>query len=174
MNSDCRCYRSSHVGGQHDVTWKCSISIITITLAVSFIRPMTHQIVLELPRWVRRGHPCQLNGVVVGDRGIKVLRLGGGWLNGEDGKRFRIQEHHFLWLTQQKILNFHNAFQFLCILCYQLDCSWLQGLSIEEFTNLMHTILTQVVPDSMKACQRFVRRSNKWIPSIEIPLLGTG
>ena len=44
----------------------------------------------------------------------------------------------------------------------------------------MHTIITEVVLDNLKACLRFVRRSNnyvmyaKWIPSIEIPLLGTG
>ena len=37
----------------------------------------------------------------------------------------------------------------------------------------MHTILTKVVPDNLKACLRFVRCSKKlmyakWIPSIEI------
>ena len=37
----------------------------------------------------------------------------------------------------------------------------------------MHTIWTKVVPDNLKACPKFVWRSNKlmyakWIPSIEI------
>ena len=32
--------------------------------------------------------------------------------------------------------------------------------SIDGFTNSMHTILTKVVPDDVKACQRFVQRSN--------------
>ena len=32
---------------------------------------------------------------------------------------------------------------------------------IEGFTNFMQTILTKVVPDNLKACLRFVRRSNK-------------
>ena len=31
---------------------------------------------------------------------------------------------------------------------------------IDRFTNFMHTILTKVVPENLKACQRFVRRSN--------------
>ena len=37
MNIDFRCYRSSYmyVGGQHDVTWKCSISfLITLNAAI--------------------------------------------------------------------------------------------------------------------------------------------
>ena len=40
---------------------------------------------------------------------------------------------------------------------------------------VMHTILTKVVPDNLKACLRFVRHTQlmyaKWIPSIDIPLL---
>ena len=31
---------------------------------------------------------------------------------------------------------------------------------IDGFTNFMHIILTKVVPDNLKACPRFVRRSN--------------
>ena len=50
-------------------------------------------------------------------------------------------------------------------------------------STLLHSYpvpLTKVVPDNLKACPRFVRHSNvqlmwaKWIPSIAIPLLGTG
>ena len=47
---------------------------------------------------------------------------------------------------------------------------------IDRFTNFMHTILTKVVPDNLKACPRFVDLQlmyEKWIPSIEILLLGT-
>ena len=33
-------------------------------------------------------------------------------------------------------------------------------IGIDQFTNFMHTILTKVVPDNLKACPRFVQRSN--------------
>ena len=51
--------------------------------------------------------------------------------------------------------------------------------ALGRFTNSMHTILTKVVHDNLKACLRFVWREKqlmyaKWISSIEIPLLGTG
>ena len=55
-----------------------------------------------------------------------------------------------------------------------------EGLqSIDGFANFMHTILTKVAPDNLKACPRFYpteQQTNhaKLIPSIEIPLLGTG
>ena len=39
----------------------------------------------------------------------------------------------------------------------QVDSSKFQ---IDGFTNFMHTILTKVVPDNLKACLRFVRRSS--------------
>ena len=35
-----------------------------------------------------------------------------------------------------------------------------QFFSIDQFTNFMHTILTKVVPDNLKACPRLVRHSN--------------
>ena len=43
-----------------------------------------------------------------------------------------------------------SAFQSLPITCLAIDLS----------TNFMHTILTKVVPDSLKACSRFIRHSN--------------
>ena len=33
---------------------------------------------------------------------------------------------------------------------------WSQLNAIDLFTNFMHTILTKVVPDNLKACPRFV------------------
>ena len=48
-------------------------------------------------------------------------------------------------------------------------------MAIDGFNNFMHTIWTKVVPDNLKACptkQQLLY--TKWIPSIEMPLLGTG
>ena len=53
-------------------------------------------------------------------------------------------------------------------------CSSLDQI-IDGFTNCMHIILTKVIPDNLKTCPRFVQLTYaQWIPSIEIPLLGTG
>ena len=64
-------------------------------------------------------------------------------------------------------LCFHNLHEPPSWIIYYEDCHhstymWSSFLTwlIDLFTNFMHTILTMVVLDNLKACPRFVRHSN--------------